>query len=99
MSNHVSEPFRMMAVLAHPDDESLGIWRNAGALCRRRRRDLSADRYARRERPAWAHPAALRRCNSDEFVRRSCWLPPNVLGLSEVQFLDYMDGAVDQCAS
>ena len=95
MSNHVSEPFRMMAVLAHPDDESLGF---GGTLARYAGEGvetflLTATRgeNGRYGSTRGTSPLQLGRIREAELLAAA-----KVLGLSEVRFLDYVDGAVDR---
>lgn len=96
MSNHVeSEPFRMMAVLAHPDDESLGF---GGTLARYAGEGvetflLTATRgeNGRYGSTRGTSPLQLGRLREAELLAAA-----KVLGLSDVRFLDYVDGAVDR---
>ena len=84
-----------MAVLAHPDDESLGL---GGTLARYAREGvethvITATRGERgrngdsRETP----PAQLASLRESELLAAA-----RVLGVADVRFLDYPDGAVDQ---
>ena len=78
---------RLMAVLAHPDDESLGVGRHAREIRVRRRRRLSADRHARRQRPlprpssgrSASIPGPLALATS---ARRNCALPRRCWGFA-----------------
>src|SRR5512143_2331120 len=90
------QKFKLMAVLAHPDDESLGF---GGTLARysaeqvqtylvtatrgERGRFFSLDRKA--------EPAEVGRVREAELQAAAA-----VLGISEVVILGYPDGAVDQ---
>ena len=86
---------RLMAVLAHPDDESLAM---GGTLARYADEGMETflvtatrgenGRYGRAKR--WS-PTALARVREAE-LRAAC----DVLGISELSFLDYEDGAVDR---
>jgi LmbE family N-acetylglucosaminyl deacetylase len=90
------EPLRLMAVLAHPDDESSGI---GGTLAKYAAEGvgtylLTATRGERgwRGDPA-ADPGleAFGRAREAELLAAA-----KVLGLSEVNFLNYIDGDLDQ---
>ncbi len=89
-------PLKLMGVLAHPDDESLGI---GGTLAKYAKEGvetylLTATRGERGrfnasgEKPA---PEAVGRAREVELRNAA-----TVLGIREVQFLDYLDGDLDQ---
>jgi LmbE family N-acetylglucosaminyl deacetylase len=91
----VSDPFRMMAVLAHPDDESLGC---GGTLARYAGEGVDTflvtatrGENGRHGSTRGASPLQLGRIREAELLAAA-----KVLGLSEVRFLDYVDGAVDR---
>src|SRR4051794_11539070 len=90
------EPLRLMAVLAHPDDESLGF---GGTLAKYAAEGIeiylvTATRGERGrcgesgEKPPPEVVGRLREAELREAAK--------VLGLREVQFLDYLDGDLDQ---
>lgn len=96
---HTREPLRLMAVLAHPDDESLGF---GGVLARYSAEGvetfvITATRGQRGRYkgipPGEGHPGAeaMARMREAE-LRAAC----AALGVREVVLLDYMDGALDQ---
>ena len=87
---------KLMAVLAHPDDESLGT---GGSLAKYGSEGMetyvvTATRgergrfYDGTENPG---PEAMGRIREQELLDAA-----DVLGVEEVSFLDYMDGALDQ---
>jgi LmbE family N-acetylglucosaminyl deacetylase len=95
-SNMMNNSFRLMAVLAHPDDESLGM---GGILAK-----YAAERVetylvtATRGERGWfgderdyPGPEALGRIRQAELLAAA-----DVLGLRKVTFLDYLDGELDQ---
>lgn len=89
------DTFRMMAVLAHPDDESLGF---GGTLARYAAEGvqtflLTATRgeNGRQGNSRGTSPQQLGRLREAELLAAS-----SVLGLSEVHLLDHADGAVDR---
>lgn len=90
------DPLRLMCILAHPDDESLGA---GGVLARYAAEGVetylvTATRGERgwqgdpRENPGLAELGRIR----DAELRAAA----GVLGLREVRFLDYIDGDLDQ---
>ncbi len=90
------DKLKLMAVLAHPDDESLGL---GGALAKYAREGIetylvTATRGERgrfgdaKERPA---PEIVGKTREAELLAAA-----DVLGIREVRFLDYMDGDLDQ---
>lgn len=92
----MSEQLRLLCVLAHPDDESLGM---GGTLAKYASEDIetylvTATRGERGrfgsgiEFPGFAAVGKLREA---ELLAAA-----NELGLREVRFLDYMDGELDQ---
>lgn len=92
----MAEPLRLLAILAHPDDESLG---NGGALARYAAEGVETYLVtATRGERGWPGdpardpgPAALGRIRTAELEAAA-----HVLGISEVAFLDYMDGDLDE---
>ena len=60
----MAESLRLMCILAHPDDESLGMGADARAIREGRNRNLSRHSDKRRARP-------LRRCGR-ETIAPSC---------------------------
>ena len=95
MSTDAGRSLCLMAVLAHPDDESLGV----GSVLARYAAE-GVDTYlvtATRGERGWAGPpadgpgeAALGHMRTAELQAAG-----RVLGLREVKFLDYIDGEVD----
>ena len=93
---HVIDPLRLMAVLAHPDDESLGF---GGTLATYAAEGVETYLVTatRGERGWTGDPAAnpgeeaLGRIREGELHAAA-----RVLGLREVQLLDYIDGDLDQ---
>jgi LmbE family N-acetylglucosaminyl deacetylase len=91
-----TEPLKLMALLAHPDDESLGF---GGALARYAAEgvEVSLVMATRGERgwtgPAESNPgpAALGRLREAELAAAA-----DVLGVREVAYLDYIDGDLDR---
>ena len=92
-------PLRLMAVLAHPDDESLGL---GGALARyaaegvettviTATRGESGRFRGERDGPGHPGPEALARIREAELRAAS-----SVLGVRELVMLGYRDGALDQ---
>ena len=87
---------RLLAVLAHPDDESLGI---GGALARYAAEGVETSLVtATRGERGWPGdpqcypgPAALGRIREAELLAAA-----RALGLREVAFLDYLDGELDR---
>src|SRR5262245_42839261 len=92
----MSEPLRLMAVLAHPDDETLGF---GGALAKYQSEDvethvLTATRGQRgRFGDGTTHPGpeALGRIREAELRAAA-----KELRVHDVRLLDYMDGSLDQ---
>lgn len=92
--NHALRPLRLLAVLAHPDDESLGV---GGTFARYAEEGVetylvTATRGERgrigTERPGPAIVAPLR--------ERELRAAAEVLGIREVVFLDYLDAELDR---
>jgi LmbE family N-acetylglucosaminyl deacetylase len=88
-------PLRLLAITAHPDDESLGC---GGALARYSHEGvetcvLSATRGERGRHGPGEHPGleAVGRIREGELRKAA-----NELGVREVAFLGYEDGALDQ---
>lgn len=92
----MSKPLRLMCILAHPDDESLGT---GGILAKYAAEGVETYLVtATRGEFGWfgeaadyPGPAALGRFREAELHAAA-----EVLGLREVAFLDYCDGALDQ---
>jgi LmbE family N-acetylglucosaminyl deacetylase len=92
----MTRPLRLACVLAHPDDETLGM---GGALARAAAEGvetfvITATRgQSGRYRDNSAHPGkeALGRIRESELRAAAA-----VLGVREVRLLDHMDGALDQ---
>jgi LmbE family N-acetylglucosaminyl deacetylase len=90
------EPLKLLCILAHPDDESLG---NGGLLARYAAEGVSTYLItATRGERGWTGPAeqnpgleALGRIREAELHAAAA-----VLGLHEVVLLDYIDGDLDQ---
>jgi LmbE family N-acetylglucosaminyl deacetylase len=90
------EPLRLMAVLAHPDDESLGV---GGTLAKYAAEGVSTYLVTatRGERGWRGDPAADPGLEAFGRVREAeLRAAAQILGLSEVNFLNYIDGDVDQ---
>jgi LmbE family N-acetylglucosaminyl deacetylase len=91
-----SQPLRLMAILAHPDDESLG---NGGALARYAAEGVEVTLVtATRGQRGWLGDAsenpgleALGRIRESELRAAGA-----ALGLREVALLDYVDGELDR---
>lgn len=91
-----TDPLRLMCVLAHPDDESMGV----GATLAKYADEgveISLVTATRGER-GWGGPAdeypgaeALGRIRQAELLEAA-----KVLGICHVEFLDYLDGDLDQ---
>ncbi|UCF64473.1 MAG: PIG-L family deacetylase [bacterium] len=92
----MSSSYKLMCVLAHPDDESLGI---GGTLAKYARQGVetylvTATRGERGrfgisdEKPS---PEEVGRIRQDELLAAA-----HILGIKEVHFLDYLDGDLDQ---
>jgi LmbE family N-acetylglucosaminyl deacetylase len=92
----MAEPLRLLCVLAHPDDESMGT---GGILARYQAEGVETYLVtATRGEYGWqnAHepnpgPEALGALREKELLAAA-----QVLGLREVNFLDYIDGFLDQ---
>lgn len=93
------EPLRLMAVLAHPDDESLGV---GGTLAKYSAEGVEtylvtatrgeAGRFrGHREGDSHPGPEALARIRESELRAAAA-----VLGIRELSLLDYRDGRLDQ---
>jgi len=88
-------PLKLMAVLAHPDDETLGC---GGTLARYSSEGIEthvltatrgqSGRHGPGEHPGKEVLGRIREAEEREAARR--------LGVHEVSFLDYMDGALDR---
>ncbi|MAU00211.1 MAG: hypothetical protein CL608_23980 [Anaerolineaceae bacterium] len=95
----MSEKHKLMCIMAHPDDESLGV---GGILAKYA--DEGVETYlltATRGEHGWfgpedeyPGPAALGQRREQELHDAG-----NVLGLKEIHFLDYEDGRLDQADS
>ncbi len=87
---------KLMCVLAHPDDESLGF---GGAIAKYAARGVDVSLVmATRGQKGWKGkkedypgPEALGNLRTEELLAAS-----RILGIKQVQFLDYMDGELDQ---
>ncbi len=92
----MNEPLKLMAVLAHPDDESLGL---GGILAKYADEGVETSLVtATRGEQGWfgpkeeyPGPAQLARQREEELGAAA-----ELLGLREVNFLDYRDGCLDQ---
>ncbi len=92
----MAHPLKLMAILAHPDDESLGT---GGTLAKYALEGIETYLITatRGERGWWGSeadypgPTALGRVREAELRSAA-----QVLGLHEVVFLDYMDGELDE---
>ena len=91
----MADNLRLMAVLAHPDDESLGL---GGTLARYANEGVQTflvtatrGENGRHGLSRSASPQQLGRVREAELLAAS-----RVLGISDVHFLDYMDGALDR---
>lgn len=92
----MTEQLRLMAVLAHPDDESLGL---GGALARYAAEGVETylvtatrgERGWTGEPDDYPGPQELGRVREAELHAAAA-----VLGLREVSFLDYLDGELDR---
>jgi LmbE family N-acetylglucosaminyl deacetylase len=92
----MSKSLKLLAILAHPDDESMAM---GGALAKYAAEGVETYLIsATRGERGWFGPAedypgpeALGRIREAELYAAA-----DVLGLQEVNFLDYMDGEVDQ---
>ncbi len=89
-------PLRLMCILAHPDDESLGTGSTLARYCAE-----GIDTYlvmATRGERGWNGPVdenpglqGLARIRTDELDSAA-----RILGVREINFLDYLDGELDQ---
>ncbi len=92
----MADQLKLMCVLAHPDDESLGV---GGTLAKYADEGIETYLVAatRGERGWWGeekdYPGleGLGKIREDELLCAA-----NTLGLREVNFLDYVDGDLDQ---
>src|SRR5687767_14447876 len=90
------EPLRLLAILAHPDDESLGT---GGTLARYAAEGVETYLItATRGQHGWngaredyPGPEGLGKLREAELLAAA-----RILGLREVCFLDYMDGSLNQ---
>jgi len=92
----MSEPLRLMAVLAHPDDESLGV---GGTLAKYAAEGVETFLVtATRGERGWRGDPAADPGLAAFGQRREAELlsAAQILGLREVHFLDYIDGDLDQ---
>jgi LmbE family N-acetylglucosaminyl deacetylase len=91
----VSDNLRLMAVLAHPDDESLGL---GGTLARYASEGVQTFLVTATRGENGRH--GLSRSNSPHQLGRvreaELLAASRVLGISEVHFLNYMDGGLDR---
>jgi LmbE family N-acetylglucosaminyl deacetylase len=94
----VADNLRLMAVLAHPDDESLGV---GGTLARYASEGVQTF-LVTATRGENGRSGSLK-CSSPEELGRvreaELLAAAKVLGLSDVSFLDYVDGALDRVDS
>jgi LmbE family N-acetylglucosaminyl deacetylase len=90
-----SEALRLLAVLAHPDDESLGI---GGTLARYASEGVETFLVTatRGERGRSGGTTAVSPAQLGALREAELMAAATTLGISEVQFLDYADGALDQ---
>lgn len=92
----MNDTLRLMCILAHPDDESLGM---GGVLARYAAEGVATSVIcATRGERGWTGPEssnpgmqALGRLRESEFIQAA-----QVLGLHQVHLLDYIDGDLDQ---
>jgi LmbE family N-acetylglucosaminyl deacetylase len=95
---NMTNALRLMCVLAHPDDESLGV---GGTLARYAAEGVEIELVtATRGERGWSGPAednpglaGLGQIRTAELLAAA-----RVLGLKQVSFLDYIDGDLDQAA-
>jgi len=95
----MSEPLKLMCILAHPDDETLGL---GGALARYAAEGVETHLLtATRGEAGWPGkaeefpgPQALGRLREQELRAAG-----EILGLKEIRFLGYQDGLLDQARS
>jgi LmbE family N-acetylglucosaminyl deacetylase len=95
----MNEPLRLMCVLAHPDDESLGM---GGTLAKYAAEGIETYLVTatRGERGWFGHENdnpgldALGKIREAELLNAA-----RELGISEVKFLDYIDGDLDQASA
>ncbi len=96
MTNNTNKPLKLMAILAHPDDESLGF---GGILAKYAAEGVETYLVtATRGERGWFGPPeenpgleTLGRIREAELHNAA-----RVLGLQQVSFLDYVDGELDQ---
>jgi LmbE family N-acetylglucosaminyl deacetylase len=96
----MADPLRLMTVLAHPDDESLGM---GGTLVRAAAEGIEtyvvtatrgqSGRYKEHRKGSPEHPGPERLGELREAELRAA---AKVLGVREVTLLDYMDGDLDR---
>ena len=92
----MNDRVRLTCVLAHPDDESLGV---GGALARYAAEGVETSLVvATRGEHGWPGPAAVNPGPRALGERREAELraAARILGVGEVEFLGYLDGDVDQ---
>jgi len=92
----MSDSYRLMCVLAHPDDESLGT---GGTLAKYARQGVETYLVTatRGERGRFGNGETKPSPQQVGQVRRNELLAAaQILGIKEVHFLDYMDGDLDQ---
>ena len=90
------EQLRLMCILAHPDDESLGL---GGILAKYAAEGVQThlitatrgERGWNGQQEAYPGPAALGQIRETELAAAA-----SMLGIEEVTFLNYMDGELDQ---
>jgi LmbE family N-acetylglucosaminyl deacetylase len=93
---NIAQPLRLMAILAHPDDESMGI---GGTLARYA--DEGVETYlvtaTRGERGWIGNPSANPGLQAlGEIRERELLAAADVLSLKQVEILGYIDGDLDQ---
>src|SRR5689334_24034631 len=92
----MSEPLRLMCILAHPDDESLGT---GGTLAKYAAEGIETYLVTatRGERGWTGDPAAYPGLEGLGKIREQELLgATKILGMRELHFLDYIDGDLDQ---
>jgi LmbE family N-acetylglucosaminyl deacetylase len=90
------EPLRLMCILAHPDDESMGT---GGILAKYAAEGVETYLViaTRGERGWWGGDSAYPGAEALGMTRQAELMDAaGILGLKEVNFLDYIDGEVDQ---
>src|SRR5262245_61722011 len=96
MTQDTDRTFRLMAILAHPDDESLG---NGGALARYAAEgvDITLITATRGQRGWFGDPAANPGLQALGQLREAeLRAAASAIGIREVVLLDYVDGELDR---